>query len=82
MGGKVSSTISVAFQRSAILGLLTGLVTALTSRQQDLSWEDALIAGAVVLLTTIIARGGIEGAYDGQRQSEGNVTKADVQVNP
>lgn len=79
--GQVSATISNAFQRSTILGVLTGVVTALTSRQQDQSWEQCLIAGAIVLLTTVIARGGLEGAYDGQRQAEGSVAKSDVQPN-
>lgn len=76
----MSDVFGAAFLRAILLGVLTGGVTTLTSRQQDMSWEDALIAGAIVLLTTIIARGGLEGSYDSHRAAEGNLNKGDVPV--
>ena len=69
-----------AFIRGALLALLTGAVTTLTSKQQGLSWEDALIAGAIVLITTLIARTGLEGGYDANRARTNNVNAGDVPV--
>jgi len=67
-----------AFIRGALLALLTGAATTLTSKQQDMSWEDALIAGAIVLITTLIARIGLEGGYDANRARTNNVNAGDV----
>ena len=67
-----------ALGRAFLLALLTGAVTALTTKQQGQSWEQALIAGAIVMLTTLIARGGLEGGYDARRASSGNINAGDV----
>lgn len=84
--GKVSATLTAAFQRASLLGLLTFALTTLTSRQQEiggvaLSWEQSLIAGAISGIGVLIARGGFEGGADAGRQAEGAVSAADVQPN-
>lgn len=80
MGPVVGPVLGAAFYRAAMLALLTGAVTALTSRQQGLSWEDCLIGGAIVLITTLIARAGLEGGYDANRATNNDLNKGDVPV--
>jgi hypothetical protein len=75
-----SAVLDAAFIRAALLSLLTGAVTTLTARQQEQSWEQALIAGAILALTTLIARAGLEGAYDTRRAVSGNMNEGDVPV--
>jgi hypothetical protein len=70
--------LNAAFRRAFMLSVLTGAVTALTARQQDQTWEDCLIAGIIVLLTTLIARGGFEGGFDANRALNNNVNRGDV----
>jgi len=70
--------LNAAFRRAFMLSVLTGAVTALTARQQDQLWEDCLIAGFIVLLTTLIARGGFEGGFDANRAINNNVSRGDV----
>jgi len=80
MGPVVGPVLGAAFYRAALLSMLTGAVTALTARQQDQSWEDCLIAGAIVLISTLIARAGLEGGYDANRATNNDVNKGDVPV--
>jgi len=86
VNGAVTSTVAAAFQRGLIQALLTFAVTALTTRQVEVnnvqvSWESALIAGAIAGLGILVTRFGGEGAYDGFRQSAGTVNSSDVQTN-
>ena len=68
-----NAVLASAFNRALLLAALTGAVTTLTAYQQGQSWTDALIGGAVVALTAIIARLGLEGGYDANRAATGNV---------
>ena len=86
VNGAVTSTVAAAFQRGLIQSLLTFAVTTLTTRQVEVanvqvSWESALIAGAIAGLGILITRFAGEGAYDGFRQSAGTVNSSDVQTN-
>lgn len=77
--------LTAALYRSILLGLLSGAVATLTARQMEvgglkMSWEDALISGAIICLTTIITRGLGEGSYDQNRANTNNVNASDVPV--
>lgn len=74
----MTAVFGAAFYRAVVLALLTGAVTVLTARQQDQSWEQALVAGGIILFTTIIARAGFEGSYDSHRADTGNMNAGDV----
>lgn len=79
----MSAVITAAFYRAVLIGLLTGAVTTLTARQQEinnqqLSWENALISGVITCATIILARGGLEGGYDANRAATGNLNQSDV----
>ncbi len=86
VNGAVTSTVAAAFQRGLIQAVLTFSVSALTTRQVEVnnvqvSWESAIIAGAIAGLGILVTRFGGEGAYDGFRQSAGTVNTSDVQTN-
>jgi len=86
VNGAVTSTVAAAFQRGIIQAILTFAVTTLTTRQVEVnnvqvSWESAIIAGAIAGLGILVTRFGGEGAYDGFRQSAGTVNSSDVQTN-
>lgn len=75
--------LTAALYRSILLGVLNGAVTALTARQMEvnghkLGWEDCLISGAIIALTTVITRGLGEGSYDANRAATGNMNASDV----
>jgi hypothetical protein len=88
VNGTVSATLQSAFVRSIFLAIVSGLTTVLMTRQIEAgdgtptSWEECLVAGGIVALTTITARLGFEGGYDARRQTEGTVNPSDVQTNP
>jgi hypothetical protein len=81
----MGAVLTAALYRSLLVGLLTGVVTALTARQQsingvNLSWENAIIAGVISACTIILARGLGEGTYDANRAATGNMNAGDVPV--
>jgi hypothetical protein len=82
----VSDQFSEAFKRAFGGGFIVGLMMFFTSLQVDVrtrdTFEDAAIAGAVALLGYVIARGGIEGWIDTNRQKNGDMIPADVTAVP
>jgi hypothetical protein len=83
VNGTVSATLRSAFGRAVLLGLLLALAAFVKDRP-DTSTEavDATYDALGILFGVLIARGGLEGAYDARRQSEGSVNASDVQTNP
>ena len=44
--------------RAVVLAILPGIVLVLTMLQQDQGWQDAVIAGAIAVVTQLIAQYG------------------------
>lgn len=78
----MSDQFAEALKRAFGGGFIVGLMMFFTGLQVDVrtrdTFEDAAIAGCVALLGYVIARGGIEGWIDTNRQKNGNVIPADV----
>lgn len=64
----------------SILAFLTtaGVADALTNGQ----WKIALGLGGTAVVTYMVWRGGLEGVYDANRASAGNVKPGDIQALP
>jgi hypothetical protein len=73
-----NAVINSAFLRSLLTALATGILSLLTAHQQGLSWDASLTGAAIVAVTAIVSRGGIEGGYDSKRAAEGNMNAGDV----
>ena len=80
---------TAALKRAAIISLLVGALTVLTTRQMNIdvagitahpSWEDSIISGAVSFISALLLRGFGEGSYDANRAVKGDINDGDVPV--
>jgi hypothetical protein len=76
----VDSPFKMALLRGFLIALCTGLLTLLTTWGSLTNWDSktVLIAAGTAFLTTFLARGLGEGAYDQKRDNDGDVRASDV----
>jgi hypothetical protein len=73
-----SEQMKVATIRGLIIAILTGLLTTLTTWSQSSDAKTLVIAGATAFISTFLARSGLEGMYDTNRDRAGDVHASDV----
>lgn len=74
----MSSPLAAATLRGLIIGVLTGASTTLTTWSQTSDSKTLIIAGGTAFIATFLARSGLEGGYDQNRQAHNNVHESDV----
>jgi hypothetical protein len=74
----MSEQLKAAMVRGLVIAVPTAVLTTLTTWSQTDDGKTLLIAGATSFISTFLARSGLEGAYDTQRDRQGKVHPADV----
>lgn len=62
------SPLATAIVRGAYQAALNFGAATLVTRQLGLSWEEALIAGGLLVITSLGGRAAVEGTYDQLRR--------------
>jgi hypothetical protein len=78
----MSSPLAAAMLRGLIIGVLTGASTVLTTWSQTSDAKTLIIAGGTAFIATFLARSGLEGTYDQNRQAHNEVHESDVHPQP
>ena len=78
----LSEQLKAAMVRGLVIAVPTAILTTLTTWSQTDDGKTLIIAGATSFLSTFLARSGLEGAYDTQRDRAGNVHPGDVGAEP
>ncbi|HEV3165648.1 MAG TPA: hypothetical protein VGZ22_16595 [Isosphaeraceae bacterium] len=76
----MSAQYKSALFRGAILGLLTGVSTALATWATTSDLRTIIISAGTAFLAPLIVRAGGEGTFDSGRASRGDVRAGDVQA--
>lgn len=79
--GQASETFKAAMIRALVLGLILAVPAFIGAREAGKDVEFAVYAALSAVAGSALVRGLVEGLYDARRQSEGNVSPADVQSN-
>ena len=74
----MSSPFGAALIRGFVIAVLTGAATTLTTWSQTSDTKTLIIAGGTAFITTFLARSGLEGGYDQNRQAHNEVHPSDV----
>lgn len=77
-----SEQMKAAIGRGLIIAIPAGILTTLTTWSQTDEGKTVIIAGVTSLLTTFLARSGLEGLYDTNRANTGDVHASDVSATP
>jgi hypothetical protein len=75
-----NAVMTAAILRGLYVALGTGISTALLVWATTDDWKPVIIAGATSALAALGFRGGLEGVYDANRASTGNINAGDVPV--
>jgi hypothetical protein len=76
-----SSTMTTALIRAFYSAIIAGALAGLTASQQGSTDREAVIIGAIAALGILGTRGLVEGAYDTNRDANGDVRGSDVTPN-
>lgn len=75
------STLGTACLRALYSAIIASAVSSLTVYQTTNDTKASIITGSLAGLSILATRGGVEGAFDQNRQNVGNVWPSDVQPN-